>query len=174
MREIKFRGIAKSTGQWVYGSLSVEFEGTHRIEWWVNTLIEPDINYWEPMPKCEEVIPETVGQYTGLKDKNGVEVYEGDKVNIWLDFHGTKELYTGTVIFKDGAFFIDNLLDEKYNYPRCEYLPHNSILISQPELYDRKSKDYIPNYGEVFTYSENATYVEVTGTIHDHLLTHTP
>ena len=62
MREIKFRGERVDNGEWVYGYY---FQlGSHHY-------IRSDIHVWE-------VHPETVGQYTGLKDKNGVEIYEDD------------------------------------------------------------------------------------------------
>jgi hypothetical protein len=64
MREIKFRGRAYD-GHWCYGSLVMR-DG--------NPSISSNNSEWG-------VEPETVGQLTGLKDNNGVEIYEGDVVN---------------------------------------------------------------------------------------------
>lgn len=64
MREIKFRGKRVDNGEWVYGSL------IQRIGY---TEIFDDVFTWV-------IVPETIGQYTGLKDKNDTEIYEGDVV----------------------------------------------------------------------------------------------
>lgn len=64
-RQIKFRGKATANGHWVYGSLIDYGDKTFAIR---NRKSQP----W--------VQAETVGQFTGLHDRNGKEIYEGDIV----------------------------------------------------------------------------------------------
>lgn len=94
-REIKFKGKRIDNGDWVYGyylKTGKEFYGKekHMI------AIEGSIQNYAGLDFVE-VDKKTVGQYTGLKDKNNKEIYEGDVIK---DSIGKE----WTVGFKDGKF----------------------------------------------------------------------
>lgn len=85
MREILFRGKRLDTGEWIEGDL-LRING--------HVFIFPD-----PAPK-DKVDPATVGQYTGLKDKNGKKIYEADILTVTFRNMGVVE-------WRDGGFVVN-------------------------------------------------------------------
>jgi len=134
-REIKFRAWDKDKKNMVYHE-NVNYDAYYNLEGWdvsdlfaINTLLAKEHYIYE--------------QYTGLKDKNDVEIYEGDIISI-TNFGGFKEVWS--VEFFDGGF--------------CVYNQINSL---------RELRNSIYFNGTTFDITEklNCIPTEVIGNIHD-------
>ncbi len=132
-REIKFRGLTIN-GKWHYGNLAIL---TQKVG-----IAEPGsyISNSVGVPFAYQVRPETVGQYTGLKDKNGKEIYEGDIANITL---GLVEQggYTERGVMqwneKSASFSFlcnDSLFDAAFNRPDAFKVEVIGNIYENPEL----------------------------------------
>ncbi|MDP0481903.1 YopX family protein [Bacillus subtilis] len=150
MREIKFRGMGIN-GEWYYGNLSI-------IKQRIKSMgIDPGsyISNKAGVPFAYSVRPETVGQFTGLKDKNGREIYEGDilKRTVTVVMYGSgkppkdideyleveyREDYAGFYIGERPLFaYVDNTRDVDTGC-RCTKAEVIGNIYEDPELIESK------------------------------------
>lgn len=115
MREIKFRGKRLDNGEWIYGSLLVSHFKDDKKERYFITQFSGNYTFEH------EVDPNTVGQFTGLRDKNSRDIWEGDIF---------KEDGSGIVrsVFRvpGGLAFEDNPVSFGYDH-RAPVYPYSSI-----------------------------------------------
>ena len=100
LREIKFRGKRIDNGEWVYGGYSFcEKDNTH----WITVMGLDHISHigWH-----QEVVPETVGQFIGIKDRSGTDIFEGDIVQLFCPWFQQSKSVLGVVFYNKTEFLI--------------------------------------------------------------------
>lgn len=133
MRTIKFRAQHITSNKWLFGDIR-----HHKND---VCIFEQGGN------KGELVKPETIGQFTGLTDKNGKKIYEGDIVShpwkdpIFGDLVETGEFVHSTICFNNGAFVVNYRLQGEYIYLqdflRLKCLDVVGNIYDNPELIEK-------------------------------------
>lgn len=118
MREILFRGKTNS-GKWVYGSLvhRTMFYGDPCDDYVILSDGEFHCDYYD----ADEVITETIGQFTGLTDETGAKIFEGDVIS------GNGK--TGYVNYDFGCFCVHEMGHSKNNPAIDVVMFHNAVKV---------------------------------------------
>lgn len=120
MREIKFRGFNNFNNGWIYGSLVEIYEDCH--------ILKEGKTFFDRHTKVDK---DSIGQYTGLKDKYNNEIYEGDILELTYFDDSKNVMY---VSYNDSAKFV--LIEQVKN------------LSINMEFFDKENMEVIGNIYE--------------------------
>ena len=153
MREILFRGKRTDDYEWIEGSLCTTIPSDE--DFYTISYFDFEGYYIE-----EKVIPETVGQYTGLTDKNGKKIFEGDIVQ-----YNTYDDFDCHSVVKFGEYNQDGSYGE-YSATKCIGFYVEVDNFTCPDWCEN-DPEFFPEYFGQQNILEVASNCEVIGNIYD-------
>lgn len=141
MREIEFRGKEiYGNNEWAFGTGIVRVqEDTYDTKKWeiVQKVNYDELDYFIPAYETKKIDINTLGQYTGLKDKNGKKIYEEDIIKAL--FYGKEVI--GKIEFLNGAFTLTNSAVSDNQVFIFEELEVIGNIYDNPEVLKKRSKN---------------------------------